>query len=159
MNQLKLHSFIDDDGADKFIVTEVLVDNSPITDFKKAGLTTNMVVLEKSINQNGDFFIVTCWCGIAECAGIRYGIKVSHSTSNIHWVVRGFGDPQTYYFDQTQYKKAIKNGIRQLQYMMKDKSLRVVPSFNKSIVGNVFNTQQNMSSTKNIKRKKRKRKS
>jgi hypothetical protein len=41
--------------------------------------------LINSLSQSGEFFIFTCECGIAGCAGIEEGVQVSHESELIHW--------------------------------------------------------------------------
>lgn len=43
--------------------------------------------LVKSCQLSGEFFIVTCGCGVPECAGIEDGIRVSHLPDRILWDV------------------------------------------------------------------------
>lgn len=39
----------------------------------------------KSLEQDGEFFIFSCCCGIPECAGWKRGIEVLHSEKSIQW--------------------------------------------------------------------------
>ena len=121
MNHLKVRTRLDpepdtpEDGA----ITEVLVDRQLLVDFVGCWLAVDLMALEHSIHNDGEHFIVTCSCGEASCAGIKEGIHVSRSTGNIHWVMRGFGETRTFYFEPEQYKSAIRNGIRQFQELIK----------------------------------------
>ncbi len=158
MNHLKIRSFVDQDEHEKTIVTEILVDDQPLTNFAEQGLSTDLPALQQSINQDGEFYIVTCWCGHPGCAGIREGIKVAYEEPNIHWVVRGIGPTRTFYFDKQEYETAIKQGIRQLQYVMKDKSLGVAPEINKSYFGSPPADTDGSFQSKKQQQRKRKRK-
>lgn len=39
----------------------------------------------KSLEQNGEFFIFSCSCGLPECSGWKLGIQVLHEQENIKW--------------------------------------------------------------------------
>lgn len=136
MNQLEVKSRIDSPPDDvELIVTEMLVDGRPLTDFRGRSLSVDLFALERSIRQSGEFFIVTCLCGVPACAGIKQGIQVRHSETNTHWIVRGLGETQTFYFDGQEYEVAIRRGIRHLQQMMEHHRLGIAPKMNERIFG------------------------
>ena len=134
MNRLRIKSRIWNSGPEEFeedmILTEVFADGKLLIDFESNYLATDLLSLERSIHQDGEFFIVTCTCGVPGCAGIREGIRVTRSDNNVHWVVRGVGETQTFYFDPEEYESAIEEGIKQLQKMVERYGLEVVPSYN-----------------------------
>lgn len=39
----------------------------------------------KSLEQDGEFYIFSCSCGVPECSGWNSGIQVLHSNGNIKW--------------------------------------------------------------------------
>lgn len=39
----------------------------------------------ESPSSNGEFFIFSCICGVAECGGRKKGIKVSHRENTVAW--------------------------------------------------------------------------
>ncbi|SHE65806.1 hypothetical protein [Pedobacter caeni] len=39
----------------------------------------------KSLEQDGEFFIFSCHCGLPECSGWELGIQVLHLEENIKW--------------------------------------------------------------------------
>jgi hypothetical protein len=134
MNRLRIKSRIWNSAPEEFeedmILTEVFADGKLLIDFESNYLATDLLSLERSIHQDGEFFIVTCTCGVPGCAGIREGIRVTRSDNNVHWVVRGVGETQTFYFDPEEYEAAIEKGIKQLQKMVERYGLEVVPSYN-----------------------------
>ena len=134
MNRLRIKSRIWNSAPEEFeedmILTEVFADGKLLIDFESNYLATDLLSLERSIHQDGEFFIVTCTCGVPGCAGIREGIRVTRSDNNVHWVVRGVGETQTFYFDPEEYESAIEEGIKQLQKMVERYGLEVVPSYN-----------------------------
>lgn len=134
MNRLKIRSRIrSEEFEEDVILTEIFVDGKLLLDFESNYLATDLLSLERSRDQDGEFFIVTCVCGIPGCAGIREGIRVTHPDGNVHWVVRGVGETQTFYFDPEQYESAIKYGIKQLNELVDRYSLEVVPSQNRKV--------------------------
>lgn len=131
MNRLTIKSrILSRDLESDVIVTEVFADGRPLIDFESNTLSTDLLSLERSIHQDGEFFIVTCACGHAGCAGIREGIRVTRADKNVHWVVRGIGETQTFYFEPKAYESAIRQGIQQLQELVDRTGLRVVPDYN-----------------------------
>jgi hypothetical protein len=101
----------------------------------------DLSALEQSIRQSGEFFIVTCLCGIPACAGIKQGIEVRHGETSTHWIVRGLGETQTFYFDRQEYEAAIRRGIRHLQQMMERHRLGVAPKINERRLGRSSGTR------------------
>jgi hypothetical protein len=134
MNRLRIKSRIWSRAPEEFekdvILTEVFTDGKLLVDFEDNYLATDLLSLERSIHQDGEFFIVTCTCGHYGCAGIREGIRVTRQDKNVHWVVRGLGGTQTFYFDPKEYESAIEKGIKQLQQMVERYGLEVVPDYN-----------------------------
>lgn len=47
----------------------------------------DLIQLAKSCQIPGEFFIVTCGCGVAQCASIEDGIQVTHYPNQIAWEV------------------------------------------------------------------------
>lgn len=118
----------------------VKVDDQPLIDFAYFQLAADLMELQRSVDQSGEYFIITCSCGWPECAGIKRGIQVSHQGECItwvyqtlrpdpatqpellkktksrrpEWVVRGIELPtKTFIFDRAEYRAAIRQGIQQ----------------------------------------------
>ncbi len=89
----------------------------------------DLIHLSKSCQLSGEFFIVTCGCGDAGCAGIDDGIRVTHLDDRIVWEVpdpisnRGMSDEAlkqlnenrvftTYSFEPAAYLLSVKEGLR-----------------------------------------------
>ena len=47
--------------------------------------SVDMEELVKSLSTSGEYFIITCDCGIPECTGIHQGIVVTHNADQIEW--------------------------------------------------------------------------
>ena len=91
--------------------------------------TISLMQLAKSCQLAGEFFIVTCDCGEASCAGIDDGILVAHFNDRIEWQVpdplsyRGKSNEEAEEMDQHRvykrfsfqpeaYLSAIQDGLR-----------------------------------------------
>lgn len=91
--------------------------------------------LAKSCQVSGEFYIVTCGCGNAECAGIENGIRVSHFPDRIRWEVpvpmsvRGLTEEDSeqqrikpifrrYTFEPASYLTAVQTGLREARCML-----------------------------------------
>lgn len=89
----------------------------------------------KSCQLNGEFFIVTCGCGDAGCAGIDDGIRVSHFDGRIVWEVptplsyRGMTEEEVdeatknrkyrkFNFQPGAYFSAVQEGLREAKAML-----------------------------------------
>lgn len=146
MNHLRIKSRVLSRAPEEFeedvILTEVFADGKLLIDFESNYLATDLLSLERSMHQDGEFFIVTCTCGFPGCAGIREGIRVTRTDNNVHWVVRGVGETQTFYFDPEEYESAIEQGIKQLQQMVDRHGLRVIPSYNMRVFNKRGNTHE-----------------
>lgn len=89
----------------------------------------DLIHLSKSCQLSGEFFIVTCGCGDAGCAGIDDGIRVMHFDDRIIWEVpdpisyNGLSDDavkrasenrvyKKYSFEPQAYLLSVKEGLR-----------------------------------------------
>ena len=131
MNQLHLESQIysfENDSC-RYFVPLILVDGEPLTDFSYYGIC--LTELEQSIVKNGEYFIITCWCGVPECAGIEQGIKVYHDQNTIKWTITQ-PKKQQFTFSVNDYKTAITQGIAQIKENLaiasqREEKLEIVP--------------------------------
>jgi hypothetical protein len=108
--QVRLKAHPDNDGYD-YLVVEVRVDNEPIADF--TSIATDLAVLLRSIAESGEHFILTCWCGNAECVGIRRGVTVRHERNKVYWSLIDPGPQRQFVFDHQEYEQAIRASIAQ----------------------------------------------
>lgn len=91
--------------------------------------TIDWVDLAKSCQLSGEFFIVTCGCGQAACAGIYDGIRVTHLKDRIVWEIpepisyNGLSDEEGdrmeqnrvykhFSFEPGAYLHAVQEGLR-----------------------------------------------
>jgi hypothetical protein len=140
MNQLTLrlkpHG---QDEQEEYLVVEVVVDGTALTDFDY--YATDLPELIRSSERAGDYFILTCWCGQAECAGIRQGIHIRQEHGNIFWQVVEPAPKRRFVFEQTAYKQAIrdciKQGRRSIAYRRtaNSKPFEITPNQNAALFG------------------------
>jgi hypothetical protein len=91
--------------------------------------------LAKSCQLSGEFYIVTCGCGSAGCAGIDAGIRVNHFVNSITWDVPdpiitrqlteeeskqqpSVGSVRRYTFEPSAYLAAVQTGLREAKRML-----------------------------------------
>lgn len=138
---LKLHSH---DEPEDYLVTEVAINGQPIVDFGKYAI--DLYELMKSKQSNGSFFIITCWCGDAGCAGISHGIKVEHRDGKVFWVVSEPEPKRNLVFQQDAYQQAMegffKNARKKLGYFQTthSKKLNIVPERNATLLHKTSNS-------------------
>jgi hypothetical protein len=92
----------------------------------------DMEQLSNSCKFSGEFEILTCSCGIANCAGIYEGILVLHQDDTIIWNVpnpiswptyQNLPDNIThdkYIFDKKQYVTAIRQSVENAKKLLRD---------------------------------------
>lgn len=69
----------------QFLWLELRVDGAAITNFLYYAVDLNELL--RSTESDGEFEILTCWCGVAECAGIEVGVAVGHDSTSVHWKI------------------------------------------------------------------------
>jgi hypothetical protein len=133
VNVLQISTAVKNDPNDNpahFIFTSVLVDGQPIVDYDRYEVATNLFDLWESTKRDGEFFIITCLCGDAGCAGIQEGVHVSFDSEKVRWTVKGWGPTQTYIFEREAYVDAIEAGVEELRQMTAQHKLEIVPGTN-----------------------------
>jgi hypothetical protein len=136
MNQLelKLKAHSHSDGID-YLVLEIKVDGQLLVDFEN--YAADLAALIRSVESNGEFFIITCWCGISECAGIKLGVKVRHENRVTYWQVQQPEPKRIFVFEHAAYEQAIravvKQGNRLLDFLASSgkRQLEITPDLNK----------------------------
>jgi hypothetical protein len=148
MNRLSINWHIkeDEDEVGNHLLEAVIkIDGEPLVNFDFYGLAADLRELERSASDEGAFFIITCSCGNAGCAGIREGIEVKHRAGRVlwvyrnpwpdpetqpelvkrtkskryEWVVRGIRLPtRTFVFDAKQYREAIKQARQRGRHLL-----------------------------------------
>jgi hypothetical protein len=144
MNRLKVRTRVSREGEYKFggtyvdrsLRTEILVDDEPLLDFEGLCLAVDLGQLALSLQGDGEFFIITCTCGVAGCAGLTRGVQVTHDGKNVHWVIREPGPTRTLVFEGQAYPEAIKQGLAQFeQRCVEHPGMEPVPRQNRYLLG------------------------
>ncbi|MFT3796433.1 hypothetical protein [Flavobacterium sp.] len=68
----------------------------------------------KSLDQEGEFTIFSCCCGVPECSGWKQGIQVSHSDGNIKWTNPNNGESWQF------SKQKVENDLNDLREELKN---------------------------------------
>jgi hypothetical protein len=116
-----------------YLVLQIVIDDQPVADFRD--YATDLRQLIESVDRDGEFFILTCWCGVPECSGIYRGVQVKQEADQVIWEVK---EPETlprFVFTKKQYRWAVDEGIKQAKdlvaYMQTDDAvLHIVPDIN-----------------------------
>ncbi len=117
----------------EYLWIEMLVDDRVIVDFKYYAVDLDELL--RSIHSNGEFFILTCWCGVPECAGIEKGVQVNHENDFIFWKLN---EPKqfSFTFEHRQYETEVRKVMKQSKRLLADtkhtgsKSPEIVPMQN-----------------------------
>lgn len=115
--------------SDIVLLPEILVNNDPLVNWKYNEVGVDLGYLTETLHRTGEFFIVTCSCGDAGCAGIEEGIKVSRDVDNVRWKVPGYWGPaRVLVFEGKAYDSAIESSIQQFkQLRAQNPQLETVP--------------------------------
>jgi hypothetical protein len=118
MNDIKIvvQTIINED-EEEFLDLEIMVDGTLLND----KYCVNYGALIRSVRGKGKHFILTCSCGIPECAGIYKGVEIKFVNSFVEW---HFTDPyplrdKTFVFDGNLYVKAIRLGFEEVRNVLK----------------------------------------
>ncbi len=131
--QLKAHHLQNDPLG--YLIVEAQIDDKPIADFGE--LAIDLHQFQRSSENDGEFFILTCWCGDPSCANIEHGIQVHHDSNNVQWRAKFGDDSQSYIFEKQAYLDAHQNLRRQAKElldslgMVNDGELTIVPIRNR----------------------------
>ncbi|MFZ4622511.1 MAG: hypothetical protein ACOYNS_18245 [Bacteroidota bacterium] len=116
------------EGEEPTISADIEIDGTFTVGNSPSGLAVDLYELIKSTKRNGRYFILTCSCGMAECAGIKQGVSVRHHRNEVRWTIYDMGRvnnaPIHFTFDSALYKREIRNA---LQHMIDIKELH--PTF------------------------------
>ena len=102
--------------TEKLLVSCIDVDGTPLNDFTR--VVTDLQQLQISTRQSGTFFILTCTCGDAGCAGFFRGILVQHTETTIEWSILDHPSRLRLIFDATAYRSAVERGIADAKEML-----------------------------------------
>jgi len=84
MNTFQIVCRIEEDEGEMALLFEVMVDDVPLLDYDEYAVDLQQLS-ESLVGTDGEYFIVTCSCGDAACAGIMQGVNILHQGGNIHW--------------------------------------------------------------------------
>ncbi len=138
MNKIALTYTIDDSGnRQRTIEPQILVDGLQL----HADYTVDIFEAVASCRKEGEFFILTCGCGVSNCAGIFLGVQVGHSDELIYWKVLNSLDQNrqsesfekytedAFVFSKKQYFEAVSEGLEEIkEALRKEKSLDIDPA-------------------------------
>lgn len=111
-----------DEHRTSWLDTDVIIDGQPFG----ADFSVDIFAFAKSCQSAGEMDLFTCGCGVAACAGIFEGIRVSHAKSAIEWQCPSplAGDLESdaeypvawqhFSFDPEQYASAVEECIGRL---------------------------------------------
>jgi hypothetical protein len=100
---------------DRSLQTEIRVDNHLLYDFTRFWLGVDLCELGRSLRWDGEYYIITCSCGEAGCAGIRRGVDVYREGNKVYWVIYEPGPERTFIFDEQAYHKAVDTALAEFR--------------------------------------------
>ena len=110
----------------RYLLLELAVDGVPLADFSL--LATDRAELARAAGEGGEFFILTCWCGVPECVGIERPVQVEHLASGqTHWRLRDPAPAREWLFDSAQYRQAIEEGLELYALWLQDEAGQLEP--------------------------------
>ena len=134
MNTIELApKLITDEDNIEYIVIAILENGKEIEDFEY--FATDLAEFYKSLKDEGQYFVLTCWCGDPPCAGINIPINVKYKNEKIIWEVK---EPfnRIIEFDRSQAIEGLKI-FKSKMYELKRKSNftkeEITPESNKEV--------------------------
>lgn len=113
-----LRLVVDDDeaAADEpdSLVAELHVDGRRLAAFDHGPV--DLVELGKSLDQDGEYFIWTCECGVPECGGRHKGVRVRHLEDRVQW--KDLDTDQGYCFELDELRRAMARVLREGQTLI-----------------------------------------
>jgi hypothetical protein len=103
-----LHLFID--GTE---IRRIIFDNGSAAFFPE---------LAESAKKSGNYLILTCWCGVADCAGWDK-VNVVHKDNLISWAFSYNGHTFEFFFDNINYT----NEIQKIQERIESENILLHP--------------------------------
>ncbi len=121
-----------------YLIFEIFVDGQMLVDFTYYAV--DLEEITKSISHDGQFYIITCHCGVPGCAGIGKGIEVLHAQGLVLWTIREPIPLRTLTWEQKMYHDAIFTAIQQSKQLMaqamhtSNQKIEVVPMQNERLL-------------------------
>ncbi len=142
MNTLSVATRIEvwDDGSGSSFITELFVDGECLVS-RSQFYAIDFEALSQSAAAPGEYFIITCTCGIHECAGIYDGIEVTHQGNRIIWRIVEPEPERRFVFNASKYRIAVERGIVQARSLIEShrselgKSCYITPRDNGYFLG------------------------
>lgn len=140
---IKEETISDSDIQDVKIYVVLSVDNKPIADFPYYAI--DLQELLNSIHQDGDYFIITCECGVPEDKGLHKGINVKHSGEYIQWHIFEPFPERIFTFEKDQYLKAVNHAIQNFikifakyKTQFEEIEIQLIPYYNHVVSSYIF---------------------
>lgn len=103
--ELQIHQNSDQQGW-LALELDLLVDGYPLEQFGGHAYGVDLSEYEKSLHADGEFFIISCSCGFARCAGILQGVQVRHEGSLVYWHIPEPEPERWFVFSVQNYEAA-----------------------------------------------------
>lgn len=113
-NELQLRSYLDTEEPNESVLrVALMIDGEAFVDPQQYAI--DLQALVSSQYSPKEYYIITCTCGDAGCAGIWKGIQVLHDAVSVHWVVHSFHPTTAFRFEHEAYQKAIERGLKAIR--------------------------------------------
>jgi hypothetical protein len=110
--------------AKPYLCGVVEINDRLLVNYEHGDLSVDLTELAKTLDTDGEFFIITCSCGDAGCAGINEGVQVTREHNVLRWLVRKSGkgpEPErAFTFNAEAYTAAVKRGLVQFMQLYED---------------------------------------
>lgn len=140
MNEILLKPKIVLDNQNiQYLVTSIFIDDVELADFEI--YCTDLECLHDSFTHNGEHNILTCWCGVPDCVGLRRGISVTHLDNAVVWNMLEPNEHK-YIFSKPDYLnlfKLLKSELFNLKYSISSfDSLEIVPYLGEEVISKIM---------------------
>ncbi|BDI31790.1 hypothetical protein CCAX7_38410 [Capsulimonas corticalis] len=114
-NTLSLSVQVDRRDEIDYVLCCLDIDGQPLEECRRYLLAIDLEELFRSERESGVFSIITCWCGVPECAGIRNGVGVRHDAGWVYWRLSSPAPERHYAFRQADYSQALADARRAIK--------------------------------------------
>jgi hypothetical protein len=120
------------EGGKSTLEGQLLINDILLLDPDLERYSIDILELIKSIESDGEYFIITCVCGDHGCAGIEKGIAIKRVENTIIWNIdypfQGIEIFGKLVFDFEVYKRNIETGTNKFVNLMLDHdNAKIVP--------------------------------
>jgi hypothetical protein len=114
MNSLQLRIHVEEDEPNDFVIgTLAAIDGVPVVE--DSTFAVSLYRLRESLRGSGEYFIITCGCGVPRCADIGRGVAVAYDHGVVSWAINEPAPSRRFSFEESAYRLEIGQAIERFR--------------------------------------------